>query len=299
MGIVSYEQAVSHRRSVQLQDSVAFREQSNSFDAFESVFPVASHSLEYFRRNPGPGASATDCHPRMGLQLLTAIMQQGNLVREYGEEHREMFEGFLLPTAGLPDADGRHAVNGVYDVNAEGLMCANGETYFGNTQRQATRPGYYGQPKISVYHTEEGLPVLLRKSREARTAMTLTDVALGPIVFPPGMIVRVAPSMNEERTGRKRGIRGLRQTFAIDDLHIRFARASAWAYPAPLDRALFAVSEAYNLYERVIEKLNMLTSLDLDDFRYAAERIMRSCGVKPAPREEAAVLASAASQINP
>ncbi len=171
-------------------------------------------------------------------------------------------------------------------INNDVDACSYAETCFAQTVSQANNRLGQGQPAISVYHSSDGTPILLRKKRQTSTALNLTWLNINGVDVPPFTVVKPTPKMSRERTGRayvglKDGGEFEAQTFELPtQVEINLGRLSPWAHPAKIDRALFGVDlDYYDGVGLLRERLKTVTEFGPRKILRAAEAIMKACGV--------------------
>lgn len=143
--------------------------------------------------------------------------------------------------------------------------------------------------RMSVYTDEQGSPLILRKQRDSRLGITLSNILLNDaLVVPAGTFVGVdsrdttgitdqaahAYQQAGKHTPRERSFHlfTVSSSFAIRPLRI-----GPWAYDDPIRRAFFAI-ERRPMGERYDRgRARQIISHTLADFQQAAERIIRLC----------------------
>ncbi len=221
--------------------------------------------------------------PRLGCAILRRPYDDITSLRSVGKKPSQEAVAFLsetiLPLCQVPPSTAPVKVKfGKKGSDA----CQRAERFFGQCLKQIETGEYHGQPRISVYHGPDGTPFALRKSTDESTALTLIPVAShGLEVAPAGTIVALGDKMNKKRTGEEE-LPGFRlETYLVDKaLTLSPVRLSPWAYDNPLDRSLYAISNAWveePQYDRIRARIVELYSLS--DFRQASRTVMEVCGV--------------------
>lgn len=218
----------------------------------------------------------THIYPRLGLRLLSRAFEDLN---KHGLTNKEMAAKFiskeLLPLCGLDVAD--DAADMKIDISG-GIRgaCEQAEYYFKDSLSQIRSGHNKAQPRISVYHTPEGVPLALRKTSDESTALILESSA----VIPAGTIASVGPRMNSRISGVRCFMHSIFETYEVNEpLAILPIRLSAWAYENPLDRALFAVEHWEEEPHYDSERANIVKGACLADFKQASRQLMEMCGV--------------------
>lgn len=175
-------------------------------------------------------------------------------------------------------------------------MCSNAEHYFAVAVDQIEAEFTTGRNReISVYHDDGGNPLFLRKKLDVSTALTLDDMEFEGIPVPPGTIVAMRPNDYYNDTNAVTGMfrskddekpvstfRTIRFDSDIDA--ILPLRLSAFAFPDPMDRALFAAQEIqinpkYGDVALNVARLNDRIDYDLPRFQKAAHTLLDACGI--------------------
>jgi hypothetical protein len=167
--------------------------------------------------------------------------------------------------------------------------CAQAEPCFNIARKQMFGPvnQFSEHGIVSVYHDEFHRPVMLRKKLNTSSALALVAMRLdgSNLDVPAGTIISLGSSKDAEVTGEKTVINpqdGLPVTtlrsivFDPQKEYVRPMRHSAWVYPNPLDRALFATyGERATISKQ--DRLDMVTDYSLEHYRELAEQLLQLC----------------------
>lgn len=164
--------------------------------------------------------------------------------------------------------------------------CSEAEHTFRDTIQQVIGGTCEDQKFVSVYHTQSGKPLLLRKTRPASTALTLDWLEINGVPVAPATIVRPPKTQTESMTGhavieQEGWYKFLARTFVLPETpEITPSRLSPWFHEEELDRALFAVDKNGDGVPDVDPyRLEPLVEFKPDHLQLAAEKIMTACGV--------------------
>lgn len=231
-------------------------------------------------------------YPRLTNFLYASIARNLSLADKDGRTTRGLsaIGSAILPLSGLPAQGEPRSVT----LGTNGLTgCLRAERKFFNVL-QTARGGKETQQQtlISVYHDENGTPVLLRKRADESSAltfqpMTFTKLQDGSplqiarqVHVPAGALVAVNGTLaNAKRTGSADLDGGTTLfCYGIDGITIRPIRLSAWAYADPEDRRYYALSETFALRP---DRADYLSRTSLADFQQAAHFILAACNAAP------------------
>lgn len=217
--------------------------------------------------------------PRPGLILLNGLLP--TLANLTGEQ-QAVVEQTLLPLVGLgSDLVPEHSAKFGSVAN---VFCSEAEPWFADAIEQVRDPKQAFHDWISVYHTaseESPTPLLLSKSDEEASAITLVPIQIGKITLPAGTIVGVDESY--QRSEAKSDATGVFSSYTVDSdtpLFIEPGRISPWAYSNIHDRELFGVASRAGIVSGYwADRTRICAEYCLDDFRQAADTVMQFCGV--------------------
>lgn len=227
----------------------------------------------YFRTRHG-----YDTSPRLGLVLAQELYLDMNGIEP--SQRITEFSKKLLEYAGLDEPDiNFRGVGG----NGSDEACIAAELYFTDALQQVGERRYISQSRVTMYHDQNGAPVLLRKSEDVSSALTLCGIEISGVPIVPGTIVGVDKRASKEKTG---SLQFEYQGFEIathllqPDLLVNPIRISPWAYPNPLDRALFAMS-SYGAQSAKVDRdrQERVVPYSLEDFHRCAHVISELCSV--------------------
>lgn len=276
-----FEEKLEEDREILARDYEQLKDTASELDL--SSVPKLLHSM-----NPGLGINwkyfrerRSNCvAPRLGLVLAHEFyfdmcsVEPSPRLAELG--------GTLLEYAGLdkPDTTDCKGVKGVI-AKSSNVACSNAELYFIHALQQIREGCCKNQPKVSVYHDQDGAPVLLRKNKEVDSALTLRGMEISGVPIVPGTIMGVDERASKEKTGslrfRKYGFEVA--TYLLpSDLLVNPIRISPWAYDNPLDRVLFAMYDEEPI-EVDRDREERVVSYSIDDFRRCARVINVLCKV--------------------
>lgn len=167
--------------------------------------------------------------------------------------------------------------------------CTEAELHFATTYQQIMDDSRFiddPHPKIGLYHSADGTPLLLRKSKDVSTGLTLAafhDERTG-LDIPPGTIVGVGPLRadsvtgdvayaTDQHTARLRTI-----LFDPQRDRIRPLRLSPWAFDDQRNQAIFAAQGSAKA-GYIINKQRLDTILDhsVSGFRNLGAQVFRIC----------------------
>lgn len=165
--------------------------------------------------------------------------------------------------------------------------CVQTVPTFYETLRQVETGKSHNQSQISVYYREvDGMaePILLRKTTQVPTALTLQPIELDGVQLPAGTVVNLSEDTIEyELTGEKKMNDG-RADFRYaayrmpSQIELGYGGLSPWAFQDHELRAGYAVTDIY-MGETDMDRLHMVMGINLSDFQSAARQVLSTCGV--------------------
>ena len=200
----------------------------------------------------------------------------------------------VLGIAGIVDAPEHRVSIGRYNYD----LCREAEPRFIDAIRMSRRTkSDVRQPVITVCHDEASRPVFLQKTT-SRTALSLVTLDIGGVPVPPGTILGVNSLDEGAHTGSyahrtlagKVTYRSYPITTGDQAVKLAPLRLSAWAHPDPEYRAFFGLKSNVIRSDQDIrfnpERVELVEQYSLDDFRYAASRMLEQCGIVPQAQVE-------------
>jgi hypothetical protein len=220
---------------------------------------------------------------------------------------RGKLANLVLSHATEQNAEGNDRPTLYWGYKAQGT-CGFAEHTFAMAARQISaqvagepiepQPGT--QAILSVYHDADSTPILLRKSSEENTALTLRPIDLqseygGDLSLPAGMIVSVvetgAPSqVRQALTGQYAPEQQPGATFTSHELDpLAFGlcpqRLSPWAFASSDDASLFAIKHVNRLGGICTapafsqRRWDTYGDVSIADFRQGATSLLALCGI--------------------
>ena len=185
------------------------------------------------------------------------------------------------------ESTGRPAVVGRLGGSAV-QMCIQTVPTFYDTLRQIETGIYRDQPCVSVFYRDndgQPEPVLLQKTNQVTSALTLQPIELDGLKIPAGTVVSL---LDEELNGYdlvgEIEMHDGSTSFQYaayrmpSQVELNYGGLSPWAFPDHQMRVGYAVTD---LYAGVTDanRMDMVTSTELGDFQTAACHILSACGV--------------------
>lgn len=259
---------------------------SDVYDAYE-VYGEAEHTriIDKIRTDNSQASECllyarSEAYPRPSLGVVANLLANVFTI----PSAQKLLQEFALPLAGFKPPQGVDdltvlAGKGMYEVEDRIGGCELAEGYFYDALSQIRTLRSFEQKRISVYRDPEGVPLILRKTHQLSSGLTLQPLVVeGAGWLPAGVIVDM------ETTGFKstahRNFARTNTTLGVYDQMPVVAprRISAWAYEQPYDIGQFAVGSDLDGEPLVDEaRLQRLQSRTLGDFQQAAERIIQLC----------------------
>lgn len=220
--------------------------------------------------------------PRPSLLLAERNMQALTSRRDREDANR-VLNNFLWKICGIDEQEPVMQANLQSHVVE---LCSNAESFFVDVLRQLADGKAKGQYRVTVYHDDQG-PVLLRKSYEAKSALSLEPLKLAKTTIPAGVICAVDSVVGNVESGECNvGNLEYRTIRLKNPPLIAPKRLTPWAYEDPITRASFGFwhhDMGGGLGELVVqsdpERMQLAADHSIDDFRNAASTIMTMCGV--------------------
>lgn len=232
--------------------------------------------------------------PRPSLDAIAKIYQQIRYINpEFVQDNR--FGNIVSQILDIADVtiEAEPIIGDLAPINVN--SCSAAEVYFSKTIDQISSDAAQEKPRfsaglygITVMHTAEGDPLLLRKSYEAINALSLIPIRIGEITIPKGSIIGVLPPDIDQKSGSRvipatnNGYdeNMIYTTYEVDTLSIAPSRITPWAYDDPADRALFGCGQdVYDMSIIDASRADKVSSISLEDFRHAAQSVLTMCGV--------------------
>ena len=174
-------------------------------------------------------------------------------------------------------------------------FCQQAEGHFYDALNQLRTGEYSGQPKVSIYHDQDGKPLAIRKSSKESSALLLRDLTAEDIVVPKGSIVDIkkatvstltGSALNFDRSGSCWSV----ELYRIDGKPvIAPGRLSAWAYKDKNERRLFGVDLWGSEPRYNKRKGKLCKNSSLYDFVDASSEMLRLLTGKIDPKDSALV----------
>ena len=186
----------------------------------------------------------------------------------------------LIPMSGLDVGD--EARPAAFSGNNRGIgCCASAESYFADLIEAVSGKPSKLNNRVSVYTDKALHPLVLRKSYEERSGITLAPLIASDVKIPAGTIVGLGGNVNEYCLGKSRARNKYTrlETYMVEEpIPLQPVRISPWAFSAGLARTVFAV-RSYGKKKYDSERAGIVINHSLRDFRDAASRVMQLCGV--------------------
>jgi hypothetical protein len=151
--------------------------------------------------------------------------------------------------------------------------CADAESFFDGLIRQIHRKRG-GQARVTVFE-DNGRPILIQKSHDEPSALSLATLSVLGAIYPPGTIFAVEEFQSDLRTKRTINKESVFRTKPLAGLvGVSPCRLAPWAYPDPLDAGQFAVARGEEVNNR---RLSLVTRHTIDDFIDVATKLIGMC----------------------
>jgi hypothetical protein len=213
-------------------------------------------------------------YPRPSLVILSDLYSEPQATDEVAPSYQRA----VREITDLSLKDAAHVDAAFKLSNDDANNCLEAEGFLRDAMQQVRRRRPMGQSRVAVYHSEDGVPILLRKRKKESTALSLVNLSVGGMYVPAGTIMALKEyTLALLPDGQRRAHDTSYATYKIDHTFgIRPLRISAWAYPEAIDRALFGFHDASWLDTK---RAQMAMRYTIDDFREAAAKIMAMCQV--------------------
>ena len=235
---------------------------------------IRRHARDSYERD-------TLTHPLVSHGLMAAIFSELQQQPEEANSYAKLLGKYLLPLCSIePQGDSVPCEIG----STQQVFCSDTEQYFIDALKQINEHKYFGQPRLSVYHNKEGLPVALRKGAEESSAILLQNVNVGRVFIPEGTFVGVCKDSRVELTGEVSAFDEdnywLLSSYCIDDdFMIAPGRLSPWAHKSSALREVFSTERYTNLTLYYDDRSKQCAKHDIKKFKKASKKILEQTGI--------------------
>ncbi len=259
-----------HEKSVIDHERLALLDLPKSVSKLVNSVGVAAVGSRMLQSTPTPLLQLTS-------EFLT-IVSMDTTPSSDKEAYAHVLRDFILPLtrARIEKPRAEADFGGTYNNS-----CPVAERSFADLVAQVKNPRQkdltYRNDKVSTYLSNTGVPMLLRKTVDVSTALSLVDIEMPGLVLPAGTIVNIDHEGTSQIAERvKYG--ATYKTFEFGGTpKIRPLRLSPWAFDDPMDMTLFADRAIKNPTVPDFEDTGKLVHLGIKDFRQAALRVMEFC----------------------
>ena len=224
----------------------------------------------------------TTIFPMISHGLLAAIFAEMIEEPKRSERYSKLVGKYLLPQCGL----GLSKDYFNCDIGRTYKhFCSDTEGYFVDVLTQIGSRTYSGQPRISVYHDENGAPIALRKSTQESSALLLMDARMGKLCIPMGTFVDIDHEDSATISGRINSTDGyngwILESYSLDNrLTIAPGRLSPWAFESKKDRKIFGVRRYSNLTVLDRDRAKKCSKNNLGSFLKVSTHILELLGIR-------------------
>ncbi len=273
--VKSYRKAAKQQSDLLISERSLFKKLAERNEKANRIIGIHSNP---FSQNP----KDQELFPLMSHRLLGAIYHEFG-AEDYtfpGSAVRKLVNAYLLPSIGIEAPEKTYNLHNTHNGFH---YCEEAEIAFVDTLDQIKDIEDNGQPKISVYHNNNG-PLLIRKSITESSAMLLVDGNIDGITVPKGTMVKLDSSMNENKSGSSYFYGNSRycdfDSYYTNDICIAPGRISPWAHEPKSEYIdYFSLRNAsQDLYSS--ERNGLIRSYEFKDYIKAANKILKLTGVK-------------------
>lgn len=220
-------------------------------------------------------------HPRVSHGLVAGIFSKMNQKPENAGNYAKLLGKYLLPLCAIDSP--KHLTPCEIGASQQ-VFCPDAEDYFVDAIYQVNTNTYYGQPRLSVYHNESGVPIALRKSTQESSALLLQDTNMDNLYIPKGTYIDIFKDDRVTLSGHKTVSDGndtwQLESYCIENgFTIAPGRLSPWAYSSAIDRKLFGVQKYRNVTIYDSARAKQCSEYNLSSFRKVSKKILQQIGI--------------------
>ncbi|MBP7820683.1 hypothetical protein KA043_01090 [Candidatus Saccharibacteria bacterium] len=220
-------------------------------------------------------------HPRISHDLIAGIFSKINQQPEYANNYAKLLGKYLLPLCSIEDPEYKFPCE---MGTTHQVFCQDTEEYFVDSLVQVKANIFTGQPRLSVYHDEDGNPFAFRKSAQETSALLLQDTITENLHIPKGTYVGICKDNQAMQTGSKKMHdkydSWLIESYCIDDgFKIAPGRLSPWAHNLETDRELFGIEKYRNIIMFNSYRSKQCAKYNLESFKKISGKILRQIGI--------------------